>query len=804
MASNVDVKITADVVDLQAKFAVAKAESSALTAELNKLARQAAASGGTMSSELRTSLTQAAEAAVRAKAEVAELNSQLKGTTSGGSSMVGMLGSLKGGLASLGVAITAGQMLAFAKTVEESSAHIAHEAEVLQLSITAYQAFSQAAIDSGVDTETADGAIRRFTTALGLAQEGMGVQAKAFVELGVSAHQTGDVALPQVAQALLAVKDDGERARLATELFGKSGAELIPLLQQWAQGTDNLTAKYTALGRILDPETAKAAEAADIKLEGAWEHLKVAAAGPIAVATNALAGFVDMLTRVRVEVGTFQGLQLPFLPGIGLTLAPPVTPPAPKPPPKPVAPTEQDEIAALDTVDSKMRQRALLEKEVAMARKALNDAEKAGDTKGIEKATQAVADLKKELDALNKPEADPGAKAAAAAARKAKQEEAAFDRMIAEMLNAEAKSDSETQLTLAKLTLDGKKSLLQEEFDAHKITAQQKYDATVAALNAEADAEKKAKQDIINSGDTTVVEKYEAANQIKIIDAQTNAAIAAAARTLTADLKAEDQKRYESWRTVNSEIESAESTLVNDIFTKRQGLALDLLQIGAKLVEDEIANELKLLTEHELVNLGMLKSDQVTAQEGLLGKLIAYATETAATTTKETSQTAATAAGTAARTSITSSGVIASKTITTTAAASEISQDAAKAGAGAYASVVGIPIIGPILAPIAAGVAFAAVEAFGSFAQGVNVVPHDMIAQVHAGERIIPAADNRALMGALGGLQGGKASGGDVHLNYSPVINAPQHKSLGTMLDEESGTMRAWFQSQMRDGYIRT
>ncbi len=314
MASNVDVKITADVVDLQAKFAVAKAESQALTAELNKLARQAAAAGGTMSSELRTSLTQAAEAAVRAKAEVAELNSQLKGSTSGGCSMVGMLGMLKGGLATLGVAVTAGQMLSFARSVEESTAHIAHEAEVLQLSITAYQDFSQAAIDSGVDTETADGAIRRFTTALGLAQEGMGVQAKAFVELGVSAHQTGDVALPQVAQALLAVKDDGERARLATELFGKSGAELIPLLKEWAQGTDNLTAKYSALGRLLDPETAKAAEAADIKLEGAWEHLKVAAAGPIATATNALASLVDMLTRVRVKAGRSKVFNCLFMP----------------------------------------------------------------------------------------------------------------------------------------------------------------------------------------------------------------------------------------------------------------------------------------------------------------------------------------------------------------------------------------------------------------------------------------------------------------------------------------------------------
>jgi hypothetical protein len=39
--SNINIKITADTVDLAAKFAVARAESQALTTELNKLAREA-------------------------------------------------------------------------------------------------------------------------------------------------------------------------------------------------------------------------------------------------------------------------------------------------------------------------------------------------------------------------------------------------------------------------------------------------------------------------------------------------------------------------------------------------------------------------------------------------------------------------------------------------------------------------------------------------------------------------------------------------------------------------------------------
>ena len=44
-----------------------------------------------------------------------------------------------------------------------------------------------------------------------------------------------------------------------------------------------------------------------------------------------------------------------------------------------------------------------------------------------------------------------------------------------------------------------------------------------------------------------------------------------------------------------------------------------------------------------------------------------------------------------------------------------------------------------------------------AFAIGTNVVPQDMLAQIHQGERIIPAADNRALMSAI--AQGGDMSG---------------------------------------------
>lgn len=80
-----------------------------------------------------------------------------------------------------------------------------------------------------------------------------------------------------------------------------------------------------------------------------------------------------------------------------------------------------------------------------------------------------------------------------------------------------------------------------------------------------------------------------------------------------------------------------------------------------------------------------------------------------------------------------------------------ITSSAASAAAKAYNSMAGIPIVGPELGAVAAAATFIAVEAFGSMASfdvGTNVVPRDMIAQIHAGEQIVPKAYNPALNGA--------------------------------------------------------
>lgn len=99
-----------------------------------------------------------------------------------------------------------------------------------------------------------------------------------------------------------------------------------------------------------------------------------------------------------------------------------------------------------------------------------------------------------------------------------------------------------------------------------------------------------------------------------------------------------------------------------------------------------------------------------------------------------------------------------------------------QAGAAGVASMAAAPFPLNLTAP-AFGAAMSATAAgfaaMASFDKGTNVLPNDMIAQVHAGERIVPAADNAkliALTAAGAGATGG-TRGGDTHFHYNPTVN---------------------------------
>lgn len=170
----------------------------------------------------------------------------------------------------------------------------------------------------------------------------------------------------------------------------------------------------------------------------------------------------------------------------------------------------------------------------------------------------------------------------------------------------------------------------------------------------------------------------------------------------------------------------------------------------------------------------------------------------------ESAKTAATTIGVAERTAAETAGVAQSSAFLGRFNEKQITADAAKAAAGAYSATAGIPIVGPILAPIAAATAFAGVMAFenlASFDKGTNYVPADMVAQIHEGERVIPKADNAALMAAVAG--GGGPQGDNWHIHYSPTIHERERTGLPQMLANDGHHLLDFLTRAVRDGALK-
>jgi phage-related minor tail protein len=167
----------------------------------------------------------------------------------------------------------------------------------------------------------------------------------------------------------------------------------------------------------------------------------------------------------------------------------------------------------------------------------------------------------------------------------------------------------------------------------------------------------------------------------------------------------------------------------------------------------------------------------------------------------ELAKTTATTVGAASRATVEATAATASKAADAATGKSQITSAAATGAAKAYQAIVGIPYVGPILAPIAAGVAFAGIEAFSgmvSSAQGGwERVPIDgAMTELHKDEMVLPAhvANPIRDMAKKGG-QGGQG-GGQVH------IHATDARSFKDMLRRNPAALAGALKQAGRMGHF--
>lgn len=165
----------------------------------------------------------------------------------------GMLLASKAGLALSAsvLAASAGMGILFKRTID--TAGVLHDlSSQTGISVANLQAMTQVAGEAGVAQEGLAGAIKKMQVSLGGLQAGTKAQTEAFGALGLSysdfAGLSPDEQFARLAASIASIEDPMLKTNAAIDVFGKAGADLIPMMQGYGAAVAAAAAHQEALG----------------------------------------------------------------------------------------------------------------------------------------------------------------------------------------------------------------------------------------------------------------------------------------------------------------------------------------------------------------------------------------------------------------------------------------------------------------------------------------------------------------------------------------------------------------------------
>lgn len=163
---------------------------------------------------------------------------------------------------------------------------------------------------SGVSTEQLGVALNKLNKNLAEAGSGGKHQTAMFEALGVAVKDAGgnvrstEAVFADLADVFADMPDDASKSALAMEVFGKAGADLIPLLNEGKDGLAEMSAEADRFGVTIDSKAAKAAESFNDSIEKMHRALNGVATQAIAKVGPAFAKLADDLVNSE-EFATF-------------------------------------------------------------------------------------------------------------------------------------------------------------------------------------------------------------------------------------------------------------------------------------------------------------------------------------------------------------------------------------------------------------------------------------------------------------------------------------------------------------------
>lgn len=162
------------------------------------------------------------------------------------------MGGLAGAMGALAPMLSVAGLVGMAKSSLDAGDKMFDLAQKTGMSVESLARFKKAAATTGTDLETVAKASMKLSKGMAeAAASGKGPAAEALKNLGISATdasgklRSADAVMLDIATKFKAMPDGVQKTAAAMQLFGKSGAEMIPMLNQGGDAIEKMKVKMT-------------------------------------------------------------------------------------------------------------------------------------------------------------------------------------------------------------------------------------------------------------------------------------------------------------------------------------------------------------------------------------------------------------------------------------------------------------------------------------------------------------------------------------------------------------------------------
>ncbi len=202
-------------------------------------------------------------------------------------------------LAGIGTALGAGAFAGMVKGVADVADGLSKLSQKTGITTVGLSKLRYAGSLSDVSNEQLETGLARLAKSMGEAATGAGPAAEAFQALGVSVVDAAgnlrptEEVLNDLADAFAQSADGPEKAAVAMDIFGKSGTQLIPLLNSGSEGLRAMGEEAEKFGLVISGDLGKQSEAFNdnlTRMQAQLEGLKIVAGAELLPILSQLSG----------------------------------------------------------------------------------------------------------------------------------------------------------------------------------------------------------------------------------------------------------------------------------------------------------------------------------------------------------------------------------------------------------------------------------------------------------------------------------------------------------------------------------